>query len=41
VAVLLPRGAARSITAGEGGLRYLTIDGERSPLGPAVPPASR
>ena len=32
VALTVPRGAMRSITAGEAGLRYLTVHAERPPL---------
>lgn len=31
-AVVVPAGAVRSVTAGPGGLRYLTIHAERRPL---------
>lgn len=31
-ALLLPRRSVRAITAGSGGLRYLTVHGERAPL---------
>ena len=32
-AVLVPRGSMRSITTGSSGLRYLTVHGQRGPLG--------